>query len=110
MATLSTLKNAGFSIWPFDDLKPPAVIEIYPRLLTGPVKKSDSKSRKRYLDDRCPSLPEMLRVNAASSEDAFDAAVSALVMIEHVSSITNLHKSTEPVTLVEGMIWTPNSV
>ena len=37
MPVLERLRDAGFSVWPFDAPRWPCVIEIYPRLLTGPV-------------------------------------------------------------------------
>ena len=45
-AVLARLRAAGFSIWPFDaPARPPVAVEIYPRLLTGPVVKSDPTAR-----------------------------------------------------------------
>jgi hypothetical protein len=37
---LPRLRQAGWSIWPFDPPSLPLLVEIYPRLLTGPVVKS----------------------------------------------------------------------
>jgi hypothetical protein len=31
---LASLRRAGFSVWPFDDARPPVVVEVWPRLLT----------------------------------------------------------------------------
>jgi hypothetical protein len=49
MPLLLQLRRAGFSIWPFDPPRLPMVVEIYPRLLTGPVVKSSREARLRYL-------------------------------------------------------------
>ncbi|HKG26730.1 MAG TPA: hypothetical protein VKB09_13855, partial [Thermomicrobiales bacterium] len=56
MRLLHRLSDAGFSVWPFDVPSLPCVIEIYPRLLTGPVKKSDPATRAEYLATHFPAL------------------------------------------------------
>lgn len=42
---LQRLQSEGFSVWPFDGPRLPLVVEIYPRVLTGPVVKSSSARR-----------------------------------------------------------------
>ncbi len=106
MPHLADLRRAGFSIWPFHEVRAPLVIEIYPRLLTGPVTKSDFCKRRAHLTDNC--LPEIgggLACKAASSEDAFDAAVSAVEMSRHLDEIAALTQSQDPVERIEGAIW-----
>src|SRR2546427_234623 len=76
-AVLARLRREGFRIWPFDDPGTPMAVEIFPRLLTGPVVKSRAAERDRYL--RLRGWP----LAGAVSEDAFDAEVSALVMDRH---------------------------
>jgi hypothetical protein len=44
---------------------------------------------------------------AAGSEDAFDAAVSALVMSEHEAELRTLAWPTDSEYGVEGSIWRP---
>jgi len=44
---------------------------------------------------------------AASTEDAFDATVSALVMAEHVDELRHLPPIHDPTSLKEGLIWQP---
>jgi hypothetical protein len=51
MPYLSQLSDAGFSIWPFEPPGWPLVIEIYSRLLTGELVKSDPEARTEYLAD-----------------------------------------------------------
>jgi hypothetical protein len=46
-----------------------------------------------------------LLARAASTEDAFDAAVSALVMWEHVTELSQLREAAEEITRLEGAIW-----
>ena len=82
MPYLAKLAEAGFSIWPFHGAQPrapsdaeprqtPLVIEIYPRLLTGPVTKSDFCKRRAHLTATClPEIGGRLACRAASSEDA----------------------------------------
>jgi hypothetical protein len=107
MRLLHRLHAAGFSIWPFDPPGWPRVVEIYPRLLTGPVKKRSATECAVYLDNHYPTLPAELRAFAASSEDAFDAAVSALVMAQHAEDLASLPTLTDPLLVREGMIWHP---
>ena len=107
---LATLRREGFSIWPFHEAQTPLVIEIYPRLLTGPVKKADFDERKAYLAERCPEIDDTLACKAASSEDAFDAAVSAVVMSRHLDEISTLTESRDDTYLIEGRIWWPQEI
>jgi hypothetical protein len=46
-----------------------------------------------------------LRERAASSEDAFDAAVSALVMYKHRDDLIALPTVEDQQIVLEGMIW-----
>ena len=110
MPYLATLHEEGFSIWPFHDVKSPLVIEVYPRLLTGPVNKSDYSARKAFLACGFPEIDDGLAGKAASSEDAFDAAVSAVVMARHLDEISALAASQDPKELIEGRIWWPREV
>jgi hypothetical protein len=105
MPYLRRLRDAGFSIWPFDSAQRSIVVEMYPRLMTGPVVKSSAAARKSYLVDW--RLPLSLRRRAEDSEDAFDAAISALVMSENVDTLRGLRPASDPVTRLEGAIWMP---
>jgi hypothetical protein len=103
MGALHRLAGAGFRIWPFDPSELPQVVEIFPRVLTGPVRKNRPGERERYLGT-VPMRAD-LRLVAAGSEDAFDAAVSAVVMAARADELRTL----PPVTgyLLEGQIWRP---
>ncbi|SNR64996.1 hypothetical protein SAMN06265360_11352 [Haloechinothrix alba] len=105
MQALHRLSGAGFHVWPFDPAGMPVVVEIFPRLLTGPVSKSSPNARRRYLSD-VPMLPEF-RECAAESADAFDAAISALAMAGAVDEQAAL--TTEPEYTLEGKIWRPGT-
>ena len=107
MPLLLELRRAGASIWPFDVPGWPRVVEIYPRLLTGPVRKSSGQARAAYLERRYPDLEAEHRGSAIGSEDAFDAAVSALVMVEHWSDLSTLPEETDECLRLEGRIWYP---
>lgn len=107
MPLLARLAEAGATVWPFTYGDGPAVVEIYPRLLTGAVRKSDPLARERYLSERYPCLSDDFRRAAINSDDAFDAAVSALVMIEHVGDLTSLPEEPDSVLRLEGRIWHP---
>jgi hypothetical protein len=68
-----------------------------------------SGGRAAYLTARHGGLDgELLRL-AASSEDTFDAAVSALVMAEHVDEPVNLPGASDRQAMPEGQIWHPGS-
>jgi hypothetical protein len=104
---LPRLRKAGFSIWPFDAPRLPMLVEIYPRLLTGPVRKSAREERVRYLRDRVlrAVLTKAALAQAESSEDAFDAAVSAVRMGERREEFAKLPRMTEEVRQLEGKVW-----
>jgi hypothetical protein len=107
MPLLHQLAAHGARVWPFVAEGWPVVVEIYPRLLTGPVKKSNPSARAAYLQERYPRLQDDHTRLAAQSEDAFDAAVSALVMIEHVADFRSLPAESDAELRLEGRIWHP---
>jgi hypothetical protein len=104
MQALHRLTGAGFRVWPFDPPGLPLVVEIFPRVLTGPVRKNSQSERERYLE-AVPVPPDLRRL-AAASEDAFDASVSAVVMAGGVGELRALPEA--PGYEVEGMIWRPH--
>jgi hypothetical protein len=104
MPHLLTLAENGFTVWPFEPGGLPTVVEIYPRALTGPVNKGRWADRHAYLLDRFPEQPRDLIERAAGSEDAFDAAVSALVMAARLKTLSSL---SDDVDRIEGKIWRP---
>ncbi len=110
MPYLAKLAKERFSIWPFHEARAPLVIEIYPRLLTGPVNRSDFDEREKHLAKQCPEIDCEFACKAASSEDAFDAAVSAVVMSRHMDEIVALTQSQDPGELMEGRIWWPQEM
>jgi hypothetical protein len=106
MAMLARLHHAGFSVWPFDPPAFPMLVEIYPRLLTGPITKSSEDSRRAYLRNS-RAIRGRHREQAATSEDAFDAAVSAVAMAGASKQLKALRQSTRRVERLEGRIWHP---
>ena len=107
MPVLRRLHMQGARVWPFTSEGSPVVLEIYPRLLTGAVRKSDPVARAKLLATRYPHLDREHARLATLSEDAFDAAVSALVMIEHVSDLQSLPEEHDAELRLEGRIWHP---
>jgi hypothetical protein len=103
MGALHRLAGAGFRIWPFDPSGLPLLVEIFPRVLTGSVRKNSPSERERYLG-AVPMRPDLGRP-AAASEDAFDAAVSAVVMAARVEELRTLPGA--PGYALEGRIWQP---
>ena len=108
MPYLRDLQDAGFAIWPFDRARLPMVVEIYPRYLTGPVNKSSAVARALYLQaHHARETREMLAL-AGSSEDAFDAAVSAACMQRFARDFAWLPRRPRTETdRLEGRIWRP---
>jgi Protein of unknown function (DUF429) len=108
MPHLVELAAAGFAIWPFDPPGWPLAIEIYPRVFAPRVVKSRHLERRRYLEQNFPDQNPVLRERAAGSEDAFDAAVSALAMAAQLDELSSL--PTRPpgsAQRIEGEIWAP---
>src|SRR5690606_37679678 len=97
----------GFAIWPFMAAGRATVVEIYPRVLTGEVIKTNAVERATFLD-RWPDLPSALRGIAAAGDDAFDAAVSALVMWAHREDLRTLRAPRGETDRLEGAIWAPS--
>ena len=115
MGHLAQLADAGIAIWPFDDPRLPMVVEIYPRVLTEaasatgePVVKRRHRVRRDFLARHFGEQDPVLRERAAGSEDAFDAAVSALVMARHAGELAAL-PAAPPTSRarIEGAIWAP---
>ena len=106
MPFLSRMRREGCAIWPFDDPRDPLVIEIYPRILTGPVVKSSHEDRSAYLN-RWPALTTDIISRAVASEDAFDALVSTMVMDAHINEIRSLGVG-DDLSRLEGEIWIPS--
>jgi hypothetical protein len=102
---LARLQDAGFTIWPFDEpARPPVAVELWPRALTGPVVKSDARARAAHLDQHLPDLAPALRDAVVGSEDAFDAAVSAVVMSRHEPELRSL-PALDDEGRSEGCVW-----
>jgi hypothetical protein len=118
MAGLLRLREAGFRVWPYDarSVKEPLVVEIYTRLMTGAVTKSSEVARTAYLAKKrreSPLYAELSRAvmtKARGSEDAFDALVTALVMVEHRAEFARLRKTEDEVFRMEGRTWVPGLV
>jgi hypothetical protein len=82
-------------------------LEIYPRWLTGRVWKRNEISRRLHLAVHASGEDPRLAEIAASNEDAFDAAASAIAMARHASSFASLEPATDPDHRLEGRIWNP---
>jgi hypothetical protein len=113
---LLTLREAGFAVWPFDAPaleRSPMVVEIYTRLMTGAVNKSSEGARTEYLGKKrkesalYAGLSRGVLAKAKGSEDAFDALVSAMVMVEHRGEFAGLRATKDEVLRLEGNTWRP---
>jgi len=115
MPVLKQLREAGFAVWPFDraGLDRPMVVEMYTRLNTGAVHKSNDAARAVYLlkkrreDAAYATLPRRVMEKARASEDAFDALVSCMVMTVRRGEFAGLREPKDPGYRVEGWTWAP---
>ena len=113
MPVLKRLRDAGFAVWPFDPARLPMVVEMYTRLNTGPVRKSNAAARAEYLrakrrvDAAYAALPRGVMAQARESEDAFDALVSCMAMTARRGEFAGLAMPVDPEYKVEGWTWAP---
>jgi hypothetical protein len=116
---LLKLREAGFAVWPFDAPaleRSPMVVEIYTRLMTGAVNKSSEGARTEYLAKKqkesalYAGLSRGVLAKAKGSEDAFDALVSAMVMVEHRGEFAGLKATKDEVLRLEGITWRPGVI
>jgi hypothetical protein len=109
MPALLKLREAAFAIWPFDPPGSHTVVEIYPRLLTKEVHKRNQDRRIEYLRaEQFAAFDVPWKTEASSCEDAFDAAISAVCMQEHLDELQSLPATTIQ-EQIEGKIWAPGS-
>ena len=107
---LARLREAGFAIWPFDGPAcPPVAVEIYPRALHRPGGEVERLGAGRPARRALPRARPKLRDRAVASEDAFDAAVSALAMSIHEDELRALPRVDDEIGRREGRVWTPTT-
>jgi hypothetical protein len=116
---LLRLREAGFCVWPFDapalsgKAPKPMVVEMYTRLNTGAVHKSNAAARAAYLlkkrreNPAYAALSRTVMQRARAGEDAFDALVSTMVMAERRATFAKLPKPRDPLHGIEGWTWAP---
>jgi hypothetical protein len=118
MPFLLRLREAGFRVWPFESASlgvqaKPLLVEMYTRLMTGPVAKSNEAARKAYLvakkreDHLYAALSRGVIAKAFGSEDAFDALVSTLEMVRHRAAFAKLKATRDAELRLEGITWRP---
>ena len=111
LTTLCALQAGGFDVWPFDDpsSERSLVVEIYPRVWSPGIRKTRLEERRDFLKsfERFPRLRPEMRARAASTDDSFDAAVSALGMDAHRSELSSLPRIADEQLRAEGIIWRP---
>jgi hypothetical protein len=119
MPFLMRIREAGFRVWPFESsavaAKRPAplLVEMYTRLLTGAVKKSNAEARREYLeakkrmDAAYAGLSRGVMMKALGSEDAFDALVCCMEMVRWRGEFAGLKATRDAVLRLEGITWWP---
>ena len=119
MPFLLRMWHAGFRVWPYESSRlnasrpQPLLVEMYTRLMTGAVKKSNAEARKMYLaakkrsDAVYAGLSRGVIAKALGSEDAFDALVSCLEMVRWRDEFARLKATEDAVLRLEGITWRP---
>jgi hypothetical protein len=119
MPFLLGMREAGFRVWPFEasavgaKRAAPLLVEMYTRLLTGAVKKSNEGARRTYLaakrrgDAAYAGLPRAVMAKALGSEDAFDALVCCMEMVRWRGEFAGLKATRDEVLRLEGITWRP---
>jgi len=119
MGFIVRLREAGFRVWPFEGsavgaARPrPLLVEMYTRLLTGPVKKSNPVARREYMLARrraeasYAALGRGVLAKAYGSEDAFDALVCLMEMVRLRGEFVGLKATKDAVLKLEGITWRP---
>jgi hypothetical protein len=119
MPFLLALWEAGFRVWPFESASlagknsRPLLVEMYTRLLTGAVAKSNAEARKVYLaakreaDAVYAGISRGVLAKAMASEDAFDALVCAVEMVRWRGEFAGLKATKYEVLKLEGITWRP---
>jgi len=120
MPWLMKLWESGFRVWPFEDANliedtpRPLLVEMYTRLLTGPVKKSNAMGRREYLLAKKRTdallyggLSGGVVGKARGSEDGFDALVCCLEMVRWQEEFEGLRATRDAGLRLEGVTWRP---
>ncbi|HEX4575707.1 MAG TPA: hypothetical protein VH117_00030 [Edaphobacter sp.] len=124
MPFLLRLREAGFRVWPFESAAlsgknpKPLVVEMYTRLLTGAVAKSNALARREYLLAKkrmdaadvglaYSKLSRGVMAKAMGSEDAFDALVCCMEMVQWRQEFAGLKATRDEVLRLEGITWRP---
>ncbi len=119
MPFLLQLRQAGFRTWPFEAPQlvaaepKPLLVEIYTRLLTGPVAKSNAAARTTYLlarrksDPAYAAVPRAVVAKAQASEDAFDALVCTIEMARWQGEFGGMKATEDKILRLEGITWRP---
>lgn len=119
MTMLERLHEAGFRVWPLESAElgvrnpKPLLVEMYTRLMTGAVAKSNAEARRKYLLDKRRTdavyapVGRTVQAKALESEDAFDALVSVLEMARHSEDFARLRATDDAELRREGLTWRP---
>ena len=119
MPWLMRLWEYGFRVWPYEDAAltgrspKPLLVEMYTRLLTGAVAKSNAAARKAYLGSRrredalYGGLTRTVVAKAEGSEDGFDALVCCVEMVRWQEEFAVLRATQDAQLRLEGITWRP---
>jgi Protein of unknown function (DUF429) len=117
MPLLTTLRERGWAVWPFDPVGPRTVVEVYPALAArrlGPGSRpgspaprlTDPPGRRRFVDALHAGMGTVWPA-AVESRDAFDAVVAACWLAGLVGSEPDWPTEVPAVCAhrIEGAVW-----
>ncbi len=120
MPLLLELAEHGFTVWPFVEAGAFSVVEIYPAIFTLPREpragKNKGKKRRGFMDKRIAGaavgspwhkVSERELTCAELSQDAFDALVSVMNMVERLAKSGDHCWRLCENSWIEGEIWPP---
>jgi hypothetical protein len=119
MPWLLRLWEYGFRVWPYESAAlhgktpKPLLTEMYTRLLTGAVAKSNAAARKECLrakrrdDVLYAGLSRGIVAKAEGSEDGFDALVCCVEMVRWREGFASLRATRDEELMMEGITWRP---
>lgn len=106
MPFLPRFEAAGWRLWPFTDGDGPTVFEAWPRLYTPGLVKSAPGARSRFVEEQFKNAAPGHRVLARGSDDALDAAATAMGIADAMDEGRRLDEDLDATDRLEGRIAT----
>lgn len=111
MPALLSLCDAGVAIWPFDPPALPCAVEVFPRALARFLAPAGTRLRgaalRRAVAAAAADALGPWRARVEANQDAFDAAVTALVLGDTADLLEQLAAARAGANPLEGAIFVP---